>query len=74
MFGIFKVAARRMLDQPVVEQDQGNAAAMLAEVALPFPTMQPLTPPAAQNEDLEHLIHEAVKYDLRKAGYLTQSR
>ncbi|MCJ2074245.1 hypothetical protein MKK68_01025 [Methylobacterium sp. E-016] len=74
MFGMFKSSAQRVLDQAVAEQDQGDAAAMLAKVALPFPTMRPLTPPAAQNEDLEHLIHEAVKHDLREAGYLAQSR
>ena len=74
MFGMFKSSARRVLDQPVVEQDQGDAAAMLAKVALPFQPMRPLTPPAAQNEDLEHLIYEAVKNDLREAGCLTQSR
>ena len=74
MFGIFKLSARRVLDQPIVEQDQGDAAAMLAKVALPFPTMQPLLPPVAQNGDLQHRFYEAVKHDLREAGYLTQSR
>ena len=72
MFGRFKLSARRMLDPPVAEQDQGDAAAMLAEVAPPFPAMRPLTPPAAQNEDLAHFVYEAVKHDLSEAGYLTQ--
>ena len=74
MFGLFKSSARRRLDQPVIEQDQGDAAAMLAKVALPFPAMQPLTPPAARNEDLEHRFYEAVKHGLSEAGYLAQSR
>ena len=71
MFGRFKSAARRVLDQAVVGQDQSDAVAMLAKVALPFPAMQPLTPPAAQNEDLEHRVYEVVKHDLYAAGYLT---
>lgn len=74
MFGRFKSPAQHKLDPPLVKQDQGNAAAMLAKIALPFPVMRPVIPPAAQNEDFEHRFYEAVKHDLREAGYLAQSR
>ncbi|WP_162560628.1 hypothetical protein [Methylobacterium durans] len=38
--------------------------------AFEFPPMKPLSPPAAENDDLMRPVYEAVEQDLRSAGLL----